>query len=255
MKFLTFNIRCDHGQDGANSFQFRKQMILETIREEEPFVIGFQEVLPHVFIWLTLNLPDYWVVGKGRGRRLGGERVAVAIRKRGFQLLSFETFWLSSNPEKPGSRFFLQSPWPRICTHVRLRAEEDGRIIHIYNTHLDHISFKAREYGLRLLAERIKKDRGGRSEPVVLMGDFNAQPGSRELKPLKALPWLMDGTAHLLYSYHRYGRLLQSGKAKKLDYVYLSAEFSIKKAYPIDNERNGVYLSDHFPLAVECVLP
>lgn len=29
MKFVTFNIRCDFGQDGANNFIYRRPLILE----------------------------------------------------------------------------------------------------------------------------------------------------------------------------------------------------------------------------------
>ena len=53
MKFVTFNIRCDFGQDGANNFIYRRPLILEKIRQEKPDIIGFQEVLPHVAAWLN----------------------------------------------------------------------------------------------------------------------------------------------------------------------------------------------------------
>ena len=58
MKFVTFNIRCDFGQDGANNFIYRRQLILEKISQETPDIIGFQEVLPHVAAWLNITLPD-----------------------------------------------------------------------------------------------------------------------------------------------------------------------------------------------------
>ena len=31
MKFVTFNIRCDFGQDGANNFIYRRPLMLEKI--------------------------------------------------------------------------------------------------------------------------------------------------------------------------------------------------------------------------------
>ena len=36
MKLVTFNIRCDYGEDGENNFVFRKPLILEKLRREEP---------------------------------------------------------------------------------------------------------------------------------------------------------------------------------------------------------------------------
>ena len=75
MKFVTFNIRCDYDQDGENSFRFRKPLILEKIAKEQPDILCFQEVLPHVAAWLKESLTDYYVVGCGRGESLDGEQV------------------------------------------------------------------------------------------------------------------------------------------------------------------------------------
>ncbi len=35
IKLVTFNIRCDYDQDGANSFRFRKPVILKKLAEEK----------------------------------------------------------------------------------------------------------------------------------------------------------------------------------------------------------------------------
>ena len=67
MKFVTFNIRCDYGQDGENCFENRKPLILKKIAREQPDILCFQEVLPHVALWLRENLTDYCVIGCGRG--------------------------------------------------------------------------------------------------------------------------------------------------------------------------------------------
>ena len=95
MKFVTFNIRCDFGQDGANSFIYRRPLILEKIRQEKPDIIGFQEVLPHVAAWLKENLTEYYIAGCGREKDLTGEAMIIAYRKERFQSVSLETFWLS----------------------------------------------------------------------------------------------------------------------------------------------------------------
>ena len=71
LKLVTFNIRCDYDQDGANSFRFRKPVILKKLAEEKPDVICFQEVLPHVAAWLKENLTEYTVIGCGRSEETG----------------------------------------------------------------------------------------------------------------------------------------------------------------------------------------
>ena len=66
MKLVTFNIRCDFGQDGENNFEYRKDLILKKIAQEKPDMICFQEVLPHIAKWLKENLTEYYVIGCGR---------------------------------------------------------------------------------------------------------------------------------------------------------------------------------------------
>ena len=95
LKFVTFNIRCDYNQDKDNSFCFRKQEIEEKLEREQPDIICFQEVLPHVAIWLKETLRDDYVVGCGRSRELDGEQVAIAFKYKSFNMISMETFWLS----------------------------------------------------------------------------------------------------------------------------------------------------------------
>ena len=63
MQIVTFNIRCDYGQDGNNNFVNRKDLIEKKIKEEQPDILCFQEVLPHVAEWLKSNLTDYYVIG------------------------------------------------------------------------------------------------------------------------------------------------------------------------------------------------
>ena len=137
MKFVTFNIRCDFGQDGANNFIYRRPLILEKIRQEKPDIIGFQEVLPHVAAWLKENLTEYYIAGCGREKDLTGEAMIIAYRKERFQSVSLETFWLSPTPYVPGSRYPVQSMCPRTATDVVFEDMETGKVFRVINTHLD----------------------------------------------------------------------------------------------------------------------
>ena len=93
MKLVTFNIRCDFGQDGENCFCRRRDLIAAKIRREQPDIICFQEVLPHVAVWLKENLKGYYVIGCGRDENLEDEQVSVAYRRDRVNLISMDTFW------------------------------------------------------------------------------------------------------------------------------------------------------------------
>ena len=88
LKFVTFNIRCDFGQDGENCFCYRKPLILNKLEKEKPDIICFQEVLPHVAEWLKEELKEYYVVGCGRSETLRDEQLAIAYRPERLNLIS-----------------------------------------------------------------------------------------------------------------------------------------------------------------------
>ena len=121
MKFVTFNIRCDFGQDGANNFIYRRPLILEKIRQEKPDIIGFQEVLPHVAAWLKENLTEYYIAGCGREKDLTGEAMIIAYRKERFQSVSLETFWLSPTTSAPRSSGFWKYGDMKVLSTIRIR--------------------------------------------------------------------------------------------------------------------------------------
>ena len=129
MKIVTFNVRCDYGQDGPNNFCFRQPLILRRLAAEKPDVIGFQEVLPHVQRWLREALPGYTVVGCGRGADYQGEAMTLAVRNETAELLDWRTFWLSPHPDVPGSRYQDQSECPRTCADAILYLRAEGRAL------------------------------------------------------------------------------------------------------------------------------
>ena len=148
MKVVTFNIRCDYGQDGENNFCFRRPLILEKLRREQPDLICFQEVLPHVAAWLKGELADYYVIGCGRSETLEDEQMTVAYRKDRLNLIQMETFWLSDTPNVPGSRYPRQSICPRTAAEALFEDLSDKTVFRLINTHLDHECPEARAQGL-----------------------------------------------------------------------------------------------------------
>ena len=92
MKLVTFNIRCDFGQDGENNFEYRKDLILKKIAQEKPDMICFQEVLPHIAKWLKENLTEYYVIGCGRSPELRDEQVSIAYRKDRLNLMEMQSY-------------------------------------------------------------------------------------------------------------------------------------------------------------------
>ncbi|MBQ6256317.1 MAG: endonuclease/exonuclease/phosphatase family protein [Clostridia bacterium] len=248
MKFVTFNLRCDRPQDGENQFICRQPLIVRVMKREQPDVICFQEVEPHMAMWLKKTLKDYYIIGCGRGKNLDGEQMTVAFRKEKYQLLEMRTFWLSETPTVPGSRYPDQSSCPRSCTDAVLMEEEGGRVFRVINTHLDHVGKAAREQGLKQVLGYAEGAGAFSHIPVILAGDFNAEPDSEELRPLYTTPGLTDVTKDIGVTYHGYGK---ADPPEQIDYIVLKGGLRCLSVRKWTEEENGVFLSDHYPVCAE----
>lgn len=243
MKLVTFNIRCDYGEDGKNNFCFRKPLILEKLHREEPDVVCFQEVLPHVAAWLREELTDYYIVGCGRSGTLEDEQMTVAYRKNRFALLQMETFWLSETPAVPGSRYPKQSICPRTGTEVLLEDLSSKRVFRLVNTHLDHEFAEARERGLAQILEKLETPGLFPHAPTAIVGDMNAEPDSPEMATLEGMPYRNE-TRDIGVTYHGFGC---GDPPCSIDYI-LTRGFACGGVGKWTDQREGVFLSDHYPV-------
>lgn len=247
---MTLNMRYDNPEDGANNWRFRRERIAELIRSEAVDLLGTQEVLANQFDDLQALLPGYRAVGVGRedGAR-AGEFNAVFFRSDRFELLDSGVFWLSENPETPGSKGW-DGACERLATWTVLRDKSGGELLFI-NTHLDHIGEQARREGVALLLLRIETLRAGR--PVILTGDFNAEPSSPVVARVVAdsalrSAWdtapIRSGSA---WSFSDFGQLPEEERPL-IDYVFYGGGLEVVSCSILPDTLGGGYLSDHAPV-------
>jgi len=137
LKVMTFNIRYDNPSDGVFSWSNRKELVFDLIRDENPDIVGFQEVLESQANELEKALPGYSWYGVGREDGIHkGEFAPVFYRTDRFTSVSEETFWLSETPGIPGSMSW-GTACTRICSLVRLQDHVTGTCLYIFNTHFD----------------------------------------------------------------------------------------------------------------------
>ncbi len=251
-RVMSFNIRYAAADDGPNSWEFRRDLVVETIRAQSADVLGLQEVLSAQAAELRAALPEYGFVGVGREDGAEqGEFVPVFYRRRRFTLVDWGTFWLSQQPEQVGS-IGWDAALPRIATWVCLRFN-DAPLTETYvvNVHLDHRGPRARTESARLI-RRLVESLGG--QPVIVLGDFNCPPGSEPYwilteershptalhDALAALAAAEGGTYHAFTGTPREGRI---------DWILLSRDIEPSEAVIDRSQRGGRYPSDHFPVA------
>ena len=90
---MSFNIRLGVANDGANHWERRKDLVVRTIKEFRPDILGLQEVWPIQETYLKKKFTDYHYYG--RSRRIDpneGEQCGVMYRKDRFKVLEQKTF-------------------------------------------------------------------------------------------------------------------------------------------------------------------
>lgn len=248
MKLVTFNIRYDCRKDGENNFDFRKPFILQKIKKEQPDIICFQEVLPHVAAWLKENLEGYCVIGCGRSEDLRDEQCAIAYRRDRMNLMKMDAYWLSETPAVPGSRYPGQSPCPRTCTEAVFEDMEAGKVFRVADAHLDHWGRLARRKGLEQILEKAVSDSFFGDAPIFVTGDFNMEPDEEEMEVLKKYPEFINITENIGVTYHGYWK----GKEQSsIDYILAKGDIRCDSLTKWTDEENGLYLSDHYPVCGE----
>ena len=180
---MTFNIRYGTANDGENSWDKRKDLAFNVLREHSPDVVGLQEALRSQIDDIRAAMPEYAEIGVGRDDgKTAGEYSAILYKKDRLTVAESGTFWLSDTPEACGSITWGNN-CTRVCTWGRFVPKSPGKAFYMFNTHLDHISQYSRERSAILLATRIR-DRA-QKDPIVLTGDFNVGEDNLVVKYFK----------------------------------------------------------------------
>lgn len=171
IRVMAYNIRTSTAPDAENAWPLRRDFFFQSIAAFRPDLIGFQEVREDQRDQIEAQLPEFAFSGVARddGKRQG-EWSLIAVRKARFDVLRHGDFWLSEQPEVPGSKSW-DAALTRLCSWARLRDRSTGRELVFANTHFDHKGVLARRHSARLLSERLTTIAS--SGPAILVGDFN----------------------------------------------------------------------------------
>lgn len=253
MKIVSFNIRCTWTNDGINNFSHRAGSICEKMLAELPDLVAFQEMTDGQIAMMKRMLPEYEFVGHGRNADYKGEGLYIAVRRETFEVLGFEGIWLSPTPHVPASRYENQSRIPRICVMAKVKNKATGELLRVFDVHLDHLSPEARISQLEGLFKYVKEQQRKISLPAIILGDLNASPDSDEIRLCKKQKGFTDVTNGLPNTFHGFGTT--ADPTEKIDYLFVTPELAARAGEAVrwTDERDGIYLSDHYPVAVTFV--
>lgn len=255
VRAMTFNIRFNNPNDGVNAWPNRRDWVAEIIRDNDPDVIGLQEVLPEQLSDLKERLPGYttYSVGRQDGRD-AGEAVPILFKTDRFELVEKATFWLSVEPETVGSVGW-DAALPRVCSWVRLKHKASGKELLAFNTHFDHRGPNARVESAKLLVKRIGEIAG--DHPALLTGDFNCLPAQPPYGVLTAQSsgLLQDArqACHVdpVGPDSTWNGFLMIIPGRRIDFIFVTPQLDVTSHRTLTDSRDGRFPSDHLPVLAE----
>lgn len=250
VKAMSYNIRYNNPNDGADAWPQRKEFLISQIQFYGPDVIGMQEVLKSQLDTLAARLAQYAWVGVGRDDgREAGEFSPIFYREDRFVALQAGTFWLSPTPGEVSKGW--DAALPRICTYVQLRERETDRIFWFFNTHFDHVGVQARAESINVIKDQIK-ERNTDHDPVLISGDFNVQPQDEPMRIMRrdfADAWRHSGIPPYGPTGTFNGFQADHPLDRRIDYLYFSpGDWQVLRVAHLATLRNGHYPSDHLPV-------
>jgi endonuclease/exonuclease/phosphatase family metal-dependent hydrolase len=253
LRVMTFNVRTGIANDGPNDWDHRRDIMVDTIREQHPDLLGTQELNKFQGDYIVSKLPQYVWFGAGRRGDDGDEHMGVFYRTARLRVIESGNFWLSNTPDKPGS-ITWGNPYPRMVTWALFEQKADGRRFYYFNTHFPYREQdeQARTKSAQEILARLQAL--PKNFPIIVTGDFNSSPD----KPDHAL---LVGTLHDAWidasrhsgpdkTFHNFTGVPD----QRIDWI-LYRGFRGLIAQTITTQQNGRYPSDHFPVIAELAWP
>lgn len=249
LRVMSFNVRYPAKDDGQNVWENRRDILVNTILQYDPDVIGTQELFQLQGDYIVTRAPAYAWFGISRRGNHEDEHMGVFYRKDKLRVIESGNFWLSETPEVPGSSSWDMS-LPRMVTWALFERLGSGGRFYFYNTHFAHRrqDDNARLESAKLLAQRLRALPN--AVPVIVTGDFNSAAGNDAyqtmLQPGFHDAWVnaakKEGPETTLSGWEG------SREGRRIDWILYRGVPKPSEAAIITYNEQGRYPSDHYPV-------
>ncbi len=251
MRVMTFNLRFENDQDGENAWNYRRDLVVKLIETYNPAILGTQEGRVAPLLYLDEHLTDYEIHTPSRVFDDTCQYPTLFFHKDIFRIKEGREFWLSKTPEVHRSKNW-DSAFPRMVSTALVEHLPSKQAFSVGVTHLDHMGEKARVKQAELIARWVRE----RTTPVILMGDFNDDPGSKAHKALVNVETGLSDAWEVLghsegkesYTHHAFTGI---PKKSRIDWILTTTPPHVTDARILHDDFDGRYASDHFPYYVD----
>lgn len=253
LRVMSFNVRVPVEADGPNRWEARRDIMVRTIREEHPDVLGTQELHQEQGDYIVAKLPEYTWFGIDRRGGHSDEHMGVFYRKDKLVLKDSGNFWLSDTPDQPGS-ISWGHPYPRMVTWALFQDKASGRRFYYYNTHLPYQEQDepARVKGAKEILGRLAKLPA--NLPFILTGDLNTDASSptyalltKQLTDTRAVAPTVAGPEKTFHNF-------TGQPTQRIDFI-MERGFKPTHFATLTTQQDGRYPSDHFPVEADLQWP
>ena len=264
LRVMTFNVRGSHHRDGENAWRRRARLNVRTISRQGPDLIGFQELQDGNARVYEREFENYErVLGPRYENRPPHAYNGIYWDPKRLQTLDAGGFWLSESPDSFSGSW--ETAQIRSANWVRFRPTFGGPEFLCVNTHLDHVSDRARIEGSALILKWLDGPEAG-GAPVLLTGDFNCEPGSKARGIFERAGFVDahlvsgHGPAKTFHAFRGEGfRGRDPSKEHRIDWLLLrdgsrGARWVVKSYSIVPDAEHPLYASDHYPVVADLSL-
>lgn len=218
---MSFNTKRNPGIKRLNE-------IVDIVKDNNPDLIGFQEIKSYTEPFLKAKLSDYKTIYNIRG--FDNEGIAIYYKKSKFELLESGHKWLTETPDKMSK--IKDSNSYRILNYAVLKEKFSQKVFMHVNTHIDI----NKDVQTKQMVEFAKIVKSLKSYPTLVTGDFNFNPNTSIYSDF------------INFDYDDLS-ISDSRGNKRIDYIFSTQnQFLISDFKVIDHHKYSLTASDHFAI-------
>ena len=241
LKVMTFNIRATTTEDDAfNNWGMRAGACRDMIIDQQPSIVGFQELVATQWKYVTGTLTDHGYVGVTDQDIVN----SFMYRKEELEMLSDGVFWLSDTPETSSMSW---DGYVRYVHWAVMKVLSTGQKFFYMNTHLG-LTAASRRSAMTLIKKRIAQ-LNTENLPVVLMADFNTHAGDSVFEGIRETMVCTREVAPVTDELKTYNAWGNEAKAYVCDHIFVTEAVKCLEYKTVTQWYDGhKYVSDHYPV-------